>query len=41
LGFKVLKLSDSNFKQWQQIKGKDAKALEEQMKDAEIEFKTI
>ena len=31
-GFKVLKLSDSNFKQWQQIKGKDAKALEEQMK---------
>lgn len=32
LGFKVLKLSDSNFKQWQQINGKDAKALEEQMK---------
>ncbi|NQV36732.1 MAG: site-specific DNA-methyltransferase [Candidatus Marinimicrobia bacterium] len=32
LGFKVLKLSDSNFKQWQQIKGNDAKALEEQMK---------
>jgi len=32
LGFKVLKLSDSNFKQWQQIIGKDAKALEEQMK---------
>ncbi len=32
LGFKVLKLTDSNFKQWQQIKGKDAKALEEQMK---------
>lgn len=32
LGFKVLKLSDSNFKQWQQIKDKDAKALEEQMK---------
>jgi adenine-specific DNA-methyltransferase len=32
LGFKVLKLSESNFKQWQQIKGKDAKALEEQMK---------
>jgi adenine-specific DNA-methyltransferase len=31
-GFKVLKLSDSNFKQWQQIKGKIAKALEEQMK---------
>lgn len=32
LGFKVLKLSDSNFKQWQQIEGKDTKALEEQMK---------
>lgn len=32
LGFKVLKLSDSNFKQWQQIKEKDRKALEEQMK---------
>ena len=32
LGFKVLKLDDSNFKQWQQINGKDAKALEEQMK---------
>lgn len=32
LGFKVLKLSESNFKQWQQIQGKDAKALEEQMK---------
>jgi len=31
-GFKVLKLSDSNFKQWQQIIGKDANALEEQMK---------
>lgn len=31
-GFKVLKLSDSNFKQWRQIEGKDAKALEEQMK---------
>ena len=31
-GFKVLKLSDSNFKQWQQIVGKDSKALEEQMK---------
>jgi adenine-specific DNA-methyltransferase len=38
LGFKVLKLSDSNFKQWQQLEGKDlsdrqagAKALEEQM----------
>jgi len=32
LGFKTLKLSDSNFKQWQQIKGNDAKALEKQMK---------
>lgn len=32
LGFKVLKLSDSNFKQWQQITSKDPKALEEQMK---------
>lgn len=32
LGFKVLKLSDSNFKQWQQITGKDKQALEEQMK---------
>jgi adenine-specific DNA-methyltransferase len=32
LGFKVFKLTDSNFKQWQQIKNKDAKALEEQMK---------
>ncbi len=31
LGFKVLKLSESNFKQWQQITGNDAKALEEQM----------
>ncbi|HLV41339.1 MAG TPA: site-specific DNA-methyltransferase [Brumimicrobium sp.] len=31
-GFKVLKLEDSNFKQWQQITGKDAKALAEQMK---------
>jgi adenine-specific DNA-methyltransferase len=30
-GFKVLKLADSNFKQWQQIEGKDAKALTEQM----------
>src|SRR5690606_9282722 len=27
LGFKVLKLEDSNFKQWQQIEGKDASAL--------------
>lgn len=32
LGFKVLKLAASNFKQWQQIEGKDAKALAEQMK---------
>jgi len=32
LGFKVLKLANSNFKQWQQIEGKDAKALAEQMK---------
>jgi len=32
LGFKVLKLYDSNFKQWQQITGKDKQALEEQMK---------
>src|SRR5690554_4424159 len=32
VGFKVLKLADSNFKQWQQIEGKDAKALAEQMK---------
>lgn len=32
LGFKVLKLADSNFKQWQQVKNKDAAALEEQMK---------
>lgn len=32
LGFKVLKLEDSNFKQWQQLLGKDAKALDEQMK---------
>ena len=30
-GFKVLKLAESNFKQWQQIEGKDAKALTEQM----------
>ena len=32
LGFKVFKLSDSNFKQWQQIKNRDAAALEDQMK---------
>lgn len=31
LGFKVFKLNDSNFKQWQ-ITGKDAAALQEQMK---------
>ena len=31
-GFKVLKLEDSNFKQWLQINSKDAKVLEEQMK---------
>ena len=32
LGFKILRVSDSNFKQWQQIKGNDAEALEKQMK---------
>lgn len=32
VGFKVFKLADSNFKQWQQISGKDAAALEAQMK---------
>lgn len=32
LGFKVLKLEESNFKQWRQIEGKDANALAEQMK---------
>lgn len=32
LGFKVLKLENSNFRQWQQIEGKDIKVLEEQMK---------
>lgn len=31
LGFKVFKLADSNFKQWQQLKDKNAKALEKQM----------
>jgi adenine-specific DNA-methyltransferase len=31
LGFKSMRLVDSNFKQWRQIKGKDARALEEQM----------
>jgi adenine specific DNA methylase Mod len=32
LGFKVFKLSDSNFKQWQQIRSKDTQSLTEQMK---------
>jgi len=32
LGFKVLKLNDSNFKQWHQIEGKDVNALAEQIK---------
>ncbi|MEO5909528.1 MAG: site-specific DNA-methyltransferase [Pelobium sp.] len=32
LGFKVLKLADSNFKQWQQIEGHDVNALAAQMK---------
>ncbi len=32
LGFKSFVLSDSNFKQWQQLEGKDAQALTEQMK---------
>ena len=31
LGFKVLKLSDSNFKQWRQLDVKDEKALEKQL----------
>jgi adenine-specific DNA-methyltransferase len=31
-GIKVLKLEESNFKQWQQIEGKDVNALVEQMK---------
>lgn len=31
LGFKVLKLEDSNFKQWKQIEGNDPKALAEQI----------
>lgn len=31
LGFKVLKLEDSNFKQWQQIEGNDVEALKKQM----------
>jgi adenine-specific DNA-methyltransferase len=32
LGFKVLKLEDSNFKQWQQLDGRSAEALAEQMR---------
>lgn len=32
LGFKVLKLDDSNFKQWKQLSGHDAQALAEQIK---------
>jgi adenine-specific DNA-methyltransferase len=32
LGFKVLKLENSNFKQWNQTEGKDAIALAQQMK---------
>lgn len=32
LGFKVLKLNESNFKQWQQIEGNNPDALAEQMK---------
>ncbi|MCR9015829.1 site-specific DNA-methyltransferase [Aquiflexum gelatinilyticum] len=32
LGFKVMKLEESNFKQWQQIEGHDVKALAEQIK---------
>ncbi|MBI9036678.1 MAG: site-specific DNA-methyltransferase [Bacteroidales bacterium] len=39
LGFKVLKLSDSNFKQWQQIKGKDAKAVAERVEALEEQMK--
>lgn len=31
-GFKVLKLEESNFKQWKQVNNKDLNALEEQMK---------
>lgn len=44
VGFKVLKLGESNFKQWQQVLGNDAKALEEQMKlfvDPVSEWATI
>ncbi|SFT71117.1 adenine-specific DNA-methyltransferase [Algoriphagus locisalis] len=32
LGFKVLKLDDSNFKQWKQLSGHNAQALAEQIK---------
>lgn len=32
LGFKVMKLNDSNFKQWKQISGHDSQALAEQIK---------
>lgn len=32
LGVKILKIEDSNFKQWQQIEGKNLDALTEQMK---------
>ena len=32
LGVKILKIEDSNFKQWQQIEGKNLDALAEQMK---------
>jgi len=32
LGFKVLKLEDSNFKQWKQLSGHNAQALAEQIK---------
>lgn len=31
LGFKVLKLEDSNFRQWRQVEGNDPKALAEQI----------
>ena len=44
LGFKVLKLGESNFKQWQQVASNDTKALEEQMKlfvDPVAEWATV
>lgn len=44
LGFKVLKLENSNFKQWQQIKENDTKALEKQIEmfvDPIVEGATI